>query len=231
MRGKLVVAASVIAGLGAMWAVAALAIEPNRGALYQSKGLPAVSFEVSASGQTITHFQGPTLFACNVIAPGPAKWPRHARISHGKFTIKQILPPQSKDSAILSGRFTAHGGVNGKVKVTTQCLLPPNFRTGPIKHKTVPWSSTSEPAGRTSRWCPDMTKRVAPSGAFNFDSVIKRNTTCKTVAGAIKAGKVTPQTSAPSVFSTPGWTCTRSMTTGRYLCTRRKASFSWINGA
>jgi hypothetical protein len=223
-------AASVIAGLSVVWVVAALAVQPNKGALYKSNSEPAVSFQVSVNGKSITHFHGPTLFACGVIAPGSAQYPSHTKISHGKFTIKQILPPHSKDSATLTGRFTAHGGVIGKVKVATQCLRPPNFNSGPVKHKTFTWSSTSEPAGKTSRWCPDMSKRVPHFGRFNFTSVIEKNTRCETVAKAIKAGKVTPQTSAPPVFSTPGWKCTRSTTTGRDLCNRRKASFSWLNG-
>jgi hypothetical protein len=227
---KLVVAASIIAGMSVLWVVAALAVQPNKGALYESNSDHEVSFEVSAGGKSITHFHGPTLFACGVIAPGPAQYPSRTKISHGKFTIKEILPPHSKNSAILSGHFTAHGGVTGKVKVATQCLRPPNFNSGPVKHKTFTWSSTSEPAGKTSRWCPDTSKRVPHFGPFNFTSLIEKSTSCETVAKAIKAGKVTPQTSVPPLFSTPGWTCTRSMTTGRYLCKRRKASFSWLNG-
>ncbi len=229
MRGKLVLAASVAAGLSVVWVVAALAVQPNKGALYESNSEPAVSFQVSASGKSITHFQGPTLFACGVIAPGSARYPSHTKISHGKFTIKQILPPHSKDSATLTGRFTAHGGVTGTVKVATQCLRPPNFNSGPVKHKTFSWSATSEPASKTSRWCPDKTRQVPKYGPFFFTNVIEKDTTCKTVAKAIKAGKVTPQPTTAPTFSTPGWTCARSMTTGRYICTRRKASFSWVD--
>jgi hypothetical protein len=112
--------------------VAALDVQPNKGALYESNGDHEVSFEVSAGGKSISTFM--------------------------------------------------------------------------VKHKTFTWSSTSEPAGKTSRWCPDMSKRVPHFGPSNFTSLIGKDTSCETVAKAIKAGKVTPQTSAPPLFATPGWT-------------------------
>ena len=203
---------------------------PNQGALYQ--GTQPTRGQLRGLGQRKVDNPLPGADSPRLRRDCPGGGERTQatpRSLDGKFRLKQILPPHSKDSAVLTGRFTAHGGVTGKVKVATQCLLPPNFNSGPIRHKTFSWSATSEPAGKTSRWCPDRARQVPKYGPFFFTDVIEKNTTCKTVAKAIKAGKITPQPTAAPTFSTPGWACGRSMTTGRYICTRRKASFSWVD--
>ncbi|MGZ6616136.1 MAG: hypothetical protein ACXVFQ_17085 [Solirubrobacteraceae bacterium] len=227
MRTRAVVMAVVVTG--GLSAATALALAANKGAIYEGAGGGGVTFTVSVSGKSITDFNGPTRFACGGLAPGSTKYPQHATISHDVFKVTSIQPARSKDITVVTGHFTKGGGVTGTIKVATQCLLPPNFNSGPVKHKTFTWSSTSEPAGKTSRWCPDMSRQVPHFGPFGFTAVIAENTTCKTVAEAIRASKVTPQTMAPPVFSTPGWTCTRSPTSGRYTCSHRKASFSWVN--
>jgi hypothetical protein len=224
MRARAVVTAVIVAG--GMSAATALALAPNKGAIYESKS--DLSFTVSASGKSLTKFQGPTKFACGVLAPGPAKYPKHAKISHGAFKITSIQPAGSKDSTVITGHFTKGGGVRGSIKVATQCLLPPNFNSGPVKHKTFSWSGTSRPDGSASRYCPDGGTRHLPGfGIFNFTNVIASGTTCKTVLAAIKAATVTPNPPKPPTFATKGWTCTGS---APYKCTRHKAFFTFFDG-
>lgn len=234
MKRIVIRAGCAVIAVAALTVATALAVEPNKGAVYEQTGSVSVSFEVSHSGKSITGFKGPSLHACGVLAPGSASFPKHAKISHGAFVVKEIVPAHSKDDEIVSGHFTAHGAVKGTVKVATQCLLPPNFNSGPVKHKTFHWSATSEPAGPSSRYCLDLNRSEPGRGMYDFSSIIVLHTTCPTADHAIKAGKFTkappPDTTGPPVFTTPGWACERNPTSGRYTCTRHRASFSWLEG-
>jgi hypothetical protein len=233
MKSKTLWLTLLAALIGIPVAVAmAAAGKPIKGAIYQEKNVQ-LRFAVSANGKSVTQFQGPFVAACANPAEANPKWQKHAKISGGKFTIKEIVPAHSKNSYVLTGRFTGHGGVTGKIRVATQCLRPPNFNSGPVKHKTFSFSASAEPDGSDSRYCEDKQRHVAGIGFFYFTNLTEKGTNCSAVEHAIKAGKVTtflpPQTPAPPEFSTTGWTCTRATTSGIYTCQRGKADFSFIN--
>lgn len=213
----------------------ALAAQPRKGAVYVGSvgGESQIKFEVAKSGRTLTHFSAPLEAACSNPAPGNPQYPKQARISGGRFTVEEIVPAHSQDSVVFTGSFTANGGVTGKIAVATQCLLPPDFKSGPVKHKTVSWSGTSEPQGKDSGYCFEVSREIPGKGSFTFASITEIATTCKAVDEAIHAGSFTTTTTPPDIygqFATPGWTCTRNTSEDRFTCTKAKASFSFTSG-
>lgn len=225
---------ALIAAAFTLTATLALAAQPQKRAVYFGgagrEESTAIRFEVSANGSMLTKFRGPFEAACGNPAPGPPHYQKQAPISGGRFAVKEILPADSKNSVVISGRFSAHGGVKGKVAIATQCLLPPNFNSGPVKHKTLSWSGTSEPQGTGSAYCLSVSRQLPGKGVFAFETITEVATTCKTVDKAIDAGSFTTTTEPPDIygqFTTPNWTCTRSTSTDRYSCTKAKASFSF----
>lgn len=128
----------------------------------------------------------------------------------------------------MTGQFLAHGGAKGTLEQTIRCLRPPNFNSGPVKHVTVSWSATSEPAGNTSRYCLDHTHKFPPPrGSFTFSTIIETHTTCAPVYAAMNAGAFA--STAPFAFSTPGWICTEPGNGSEFpmRCTKGKAIFSF----
>lgn len=247
-------ALAVAGACGAVLAIVAtaLAAQPNKGAVYAGRlAVPGetakscsaprsgggknggsnnaigsvVCFEVSANGASLTDFTGPYVQACGDPGVATKSYPTHAKISNGRFTVKQIVPAHSKNSTTVSGRFAANGRVTGTVKVATQCLLPPNFNSGPVKHKTYSWSGTSEPSGAGSANCFERGQ---------FTQIITIRTTCKVAFHAMTKGKfaavMTPATTTtpPPTFTTPGWKCANSAASGGYTCTKGKEGFSFV---
>jgi hypothetical protein len=229
----------------------ALAAQPNNGALYVGK-LAAVSemaescsvpkggtgrgagtnagghkvcFEISPNGASLTDFSGPYVQACGNLGVATLSYPTHAEVSNGRFVVKLIVPAHSKNGITVSGRFAANGRVHGIVKVATQCLLPPNFNSGPIKHKSYSWSGSSEPSGAGSAYCFEH-------GQFSQISTVR--TTCQVAYRAMTKGKFTAVTATamttipPPTFTTPGWKCTNTTASGGYTCTKAKGSFSFV---
>lgn len=222
MNRKLFWLGGAVLMLVAVPVTVALATSPNKGAVYKATASsPFISFEVSANGKSVLHLSARNnLITCGP-APGSIKWPAHVKISGGRFTV--TVHEASPNSNTVTGRFLVNGRVKGKLKQTIRCLLPPNFNSGPVKHKTLSWSATSEPAGKASRYCLDHRH-----AGKTFASIIEISTTCKTVYGAMDAGTFTEVPPAPApTFTTPGWTCNRNPTSGRYTCSRAKASFSF----
>jgi hypothetical protein len=211
-----------VLAISALSGAVALAVQPTKGAVYMSFGEDNVSFEVSANGKSLSHLSTGSVAACGGLAPGTLKWPSHVAISHGRFSTAAIFRAHSKDSVALNGHFTPNGGAGGTFKVATECLLPPNFNSGPVKHEMVSWSASSEPEGPASRYCEVLELKT------EFEDITLEHTTCATVDAAIKAG--TTATVAPHEFTTPGWTCTRSTSAGfRFTCSRPGATFSFTN--
>ena len=232
---------ALIAAAFTLTATLALAAQPQKGAVYfggtGGEESSAIGFEVSANGSMLTKFSGPYEAACSNLAPGPPTYQKQAPISGGRFSVKEILPAHSKNSVVISGRFGAHGSVKGKIAIATQCLLPPNFNSGPVKHKTLSWSGTSEPQGTGSAYCLSVSRHLPGKGLFTFETITEVATTCKVVDKAIDAGSFTTTTEPPDIFgqfTTPGWTCNRGTgnenESGRYTCTKAKASFSFSHG-
>lgn len=226
----------IAAGL-TLTATLALAAQPQKRAVYfggtGGEESTAIRFEVSANGSMLTKFSGPFEAACGNPAPGPPDYQKQAPISGGHFAVKEIVPAGSKNSVVISGRFGAHGSVKGKVAIATQCLLPPDFNSGPVKHKTLSWSGTSEPQGTGSAYCLSLSRQLPGKGPFTFETITEVATTCKTVKKALDAGSFATTTEPPDIFgqfTTPGWTCTRNTSTGRYTCTKAKANFSFSHG-
>jgi hypothetical protein len=228
---------ALVAAVSTITATLALAAQPQKKAVYfggtGGEESTAIRFEVSANGSMLTKFSGPFEAACGNPAPGPPNYQKQAPISGGRFAVKEILPADSKNSVVISGRFGAHGSVKGKITVATQCLLPPNFNSGPVKHKTLSWSGTSEPQGNGSGYCFGVSRHIPGKGVFAFETITETATTCKTVKKALDAGSFTTTTEPSDIygqFTTPNWTCTRSTSTYRYSCTKAKASFSFSAG-
>jgi hypothetical protein len=185
-----------------------------------------VCFEVSRNGKSLSDFQGPYVQACGNIGPAALTYQTHAEISRGRFVVKLIVPAHSKNSIVITGQFVAHGGVRGKIRVATQCLLPPNFNSGPVKHETLSWSGTSEPDGKASAFCFDDVRKHG-----SFVQIVEIGTTCRTVKAALDRGTYHDSTATtPQTFTTRGWTCSlRSSTTGEFDCSKSKARFSFIH--
>jgi hypothetical protein len=130
----------------------------------------------------------------------------------------------------VSGRLLSGGRAKGEINGTVECLLPPNFRSGPVKHYHDSWSAISEPDGSASRYCYDDTKPTSSTAGIYLTDIVMMQTTCKTVYTAIKAGSFsTPVPPSRSEFTTPGWDCTIPGPTGlpRYSCKKGSASFSF----
>ena len=102
--------------------------------------------------------------------PRPPRITKQSPISGGRFAVREILPAGSKNSVVISGRFGAHGSVKGKITVATQCLLPPNFNSGPVKHKTLSWSGTSEHEGNGSGYCFGVSRHIPGKGVFALEN-------------------------------------------------------------
>lgn len=231
---KAIGASACAAAAFALMVTLALAAAPQKGAVYVgSIGESRIQFEVSANGRELSHFSAPLEAACSNIAPSSPQYPKQANISGGRFTVKQIVPAGSKNSVVFAGHFTANGGVTGKITVATQCLLPPDFKTGPVKHKTVSWSGTSEPQGKGSGYCFEVSRKIPGKGPFTFASIVEVATTCKAVDKAIHAGRFTTTTTPPDIygqFATRGWMCTSDTSDNRFTCAKAKASFSFTRG-
>jgi hypothetical protein len=232
---------ALIAAAFTLIAPLALAAQPQKGAVYfggtGGEESAAIRFEVSANGSMLTKFSGPYAAACSNPAAANPNYQKQARISGGHFAVKEIVPAHSKNSVVISGRFGAHGSVKGKITIATQCLQPPNFNSGPVKHKTVSWSGTSEPHGAGSAYCLSVSRQLPGKGPFTFEAITEVATTCKVVDKAIDAGNFTTTTEPPDIFgqfTTAGWTCTRGTgnenESDRYSCTKAKASFSFSQG-
>jgi hypothetical protein len=219
----------------ALPAAVALATAPNKGAVYfGDKG--AISFQVSASGRSLSHFRGPYFSVPFCGTPATPHWQTHAKVKGGRFTIRMTLPSgkplhsaHSKFGPVITGGFTGGGGVKGKLKDTEKCPSPKN-PLGPsvvLKHRTASWSGSSEPQGKGSRYCFDHHHTYPhPTGYFTFSNVIEVDTTCKTVYAAMDAGTFSyNSTTHMTSFTTPGWTCTASART--YTCTQASARFSF----
>jgi hypothetical protein len=203
---------------------------------FPSDSSPLVDFEVAKNGKYLTNIDTREFVACANLGPAPPTWPTRAPISGPRFTVSEIVPAHSKNSVRMKGHFTKNGGVKGVIEVATQCLLPPNFNSGPVKHKTFSWSATSEPQGKASAYCEPRSRQIPSKGVFEFSNIIVIRTTCPVVYKAINAGTfITTGTTGVNEdifgeFSTPGWTCTRNVTTDTYVCKKPGKSFSFING-
>ena len=228
MRARVVVTVVIVAG--GMSAATALALAPNKGAVYEATaGSPFISFAVSANGKSVLHLNARNnLITCGP-APGSITWPSHIKISRGHFSA--TVHEASPNSNTVTGSFLAGGRVKGKLKQTIRCLLPPNFNSGPIKHRTISWSATSEPAGKASRYCQDYTHKFPPPhGTFAFSHIIEMHTTCATVYRAMNAG--TFASTAPFGFTTPRWVCKAPGNGSQFpvRCKKGKATFSFEEG-
>ena len=135
MRARAVVTAVVVAG--GMSAATALALAPNKGAIYEGKS--DVSFTVSASGKSLTKFQGPTKFRVRRPSSGARDLPQPRQdLARGLQDHLDPAAAGSKDSTVITGRFTEGGGVRGSIKVATQCLPARRTATGgPVERETV----------------------------------------------------------------------------------------------
>jgi hypothetical protein len=238
--------------LAALPVAVALAAQPTKGAIYdgavagrgaeaQSCSAPVkekgrgggsngggslVCFEVSRNGKSLSDFQGPYVQACANIGVASLSYQTHAKISGGRFVVKLMAPAHSKNSIVITGQFVAHGGVRGKIRVATQCLRPPNFNSGPVKHETLSWSGTSEPDGKASAFCFDDVRKHG-----SYVNIVEIATTCQTVKAALNRGTYHDSTATtPQTFATRGWTCAlQSATSGEFECSKSKARFSFIH--
>ncbi len=230
MKRKLFCVAGAVLMLVALPVAVALATAPNKGAVYEATASsPFISFEVSANGKLVLHLNARNnLITCGP-APGSITWPSHIKISGGRFSA--TVHEASPNSNTVTGRFLPGGRVKGTLKQTIRCLLPPNFNSGPVKHRTIPWSATSEPAGKASRYCQDYTHKFPPPhGTFAFSNIIKTHTTCPTVYRAMNAG--TFASTAPFGFTTPRWVCKAPGNGSQFpvRCKKGKATFSFDEG-
>jgi hypothetical protein len=238
--------------LAALPVAVALAAQPTKGAIYDgavsgqgaeapscsapvkgtgrgsgsSGGGSGVCFEVSRNGKSLSDFQGPYVQACSNIGVATLSYQTHAEISGGRFVVKLIVPAHSKNSIVITGQFVGHGGVKGRIRVATQCLRPPNFNSGPVRHKTLSWSGTSEPDGKASGFCFDDVRKHG-----SYVHIIETGTTCRIVKAALDRGTYHDSTAmTPQTFATRGWTCALgSATTGVFDCSKSKARFSFIH--
>lgn len=249
MRARVVVLIGV--ALAAFLVVAAVAFAAsksvvNNGKLYMGgSGGQTVDFTVAKNGKSLVDFQGP---GSPKIECGPAvsalTWPKTVKLSGDKFTI--TMKESGPNQQTVTGRFHANGRVTGTIKETTECLLPPLFRSGPVKHSTQLWSGTSDPMGKDSEYCNGRSRHFADKGVFNFSGIVGVEVTCPVIDHAIGAGTFTTTGTTPQTedffgeFSTPGWTCVKT-TTGLYhpyTCTRTakvkhktvKETFTFVNG-
>lgn len=112
----------------------ALAAAPVKGALYTGAYNTGgtLSFHVSANGKEVKGFQ-PTYPGPTCLAAPPAPSGQHARIRHGRFTVR-ITPGWT-----LTGRFLAHGKVKGTWKYTRDCQFPIKV----VKQYQGTWSAST----------------------------------------------------------------------------------------
>jgi hypothetical protein len=220
------VGAAVTFLLAAAVAVAASKSVVNKGDVYiGGTNGQTVTFKVAKNGKSLVDFSGPgsTIKDCGPTVAS-LRWPTTAKFSGSKFkiTIKEASPNQQT----VSGTFHANGRITGTIKNTTECLLPPNFRSGPVEHATVSWSGTSEPMGKDSMYCMTVDRHIPGKGPFFFSGIIAIQVKCPTVDGAIGRGSFATTGTTPITesifgqFSTPGWTCPPRSTSGLYTCTR-----------
>ncbi len=228
MGGRVVRFACVALAIAALPVAVALAAAPNKGSVYFGKtsNAAAVSFEVSANGTHVLMFETGVVAPDCGPAPGVAKYPAKVKISKGSFTLKALLPAGSKNSTTITGHFRADGKVKGTIRGTIQCLLPPNFNSGPVKHFSKTWSANSEPDGKASRSCYDYVKPTGQFSGIDLTSIVTFGVPCKTVDAALHAGSFA--TTAPHDFTSPGWTC-KALGGGlaRFSCSKRRDKFNF----
>jgi hypothetical protein len=239
--------AAVLAGLPV---AVALAAQPNNRAIYNgvvagraaeaqrcqaptrgrgsrfNGGGSGICFEVSRDGKSLSDFHGPYVQACANIGVPSLSYETHTKISGGRFVVKLIVPAHSKNSIIIAGQFVGNGGLRGRIRVATQCLRPPNFNSGPVRHETLSWSGTSEPDGKASGFCFDD-----PHKHGRYVNIIEIGTTCRIVKRALDRGTYHDSTAmTPQTFATRGWMCVlHSATTGQFDCSKSKARFSFVD--
>ena len=228
MGGRILRWACAALVVAALPVAVALATAPNKGSVYfgQTSKATDVSFEVSADGTHVRMFDTGVVAPICGPAPGAPKYPASVKISKGSFTLKELLPVGSKNSTTVIGHFEADGKVKGTIRGKIQCLLPPNFNSGPVKHFSQTWSANSEPDGKASRSCYDYVKPTGKFSGIDLTSIVTFGVPCKTVDAALHAG--TFATTAPHDFTTPGWTCT-ALGGGlpRFSCSKRHHKFNF----
>lgn len=228
MGGRIVRWACAALAIAALPVAVALAAAPNKGSVYfgQTSNARDVSFEVSADGTDVVMFDTGVVAPDCGPAPGAPNYPASVKISKGSFTLKELLPAGSKNRTTVTGHFQAGGKVKGTIRGTVQCLLPPNFNSGPVKYFSQTWSANSEPDGKTSRSCYDYVKPTGQYSGIDLTSIVTFGVPCKTVDAALHAGAFA--TAAPHDFTTPGWTC-QDLGGGlpRFSCSKRRHKFSF----
>jgi len=206
----------------------ALAAAPNRGAVYfgQTSNGIGLSFSVSANGEHVLKFGSGVIGPLCNVGVGAPKYGSSAKISNGSFTITEIVPAHSKNGTTITGHFESGGTVKGTAEGTVECLLPPDFRSGPVRHFKHSWSANSEPEGNASRWCYDYVKPTGQFSGIDLTSIVTFGVPCNTVDAALHAG--TFATAAPHEFTTPGWTC-KALGGGlpRFSCSKQHNKFEF----
>jgi hypothetical protein len=176
------------------------------------------SFNVTASGHQLA---SAVVLPIECGVPGGAVVTVHnVPIVNGSFTVAYpglTFRSGFFGSAILSGRFLAHGRASGREVVRTNDTI-----NGSVCQYTVPWTAVAQARG--TRQCP-------PHG--DYLNIVVNGSTCAVVDAALGKGKfVRPTPSQPAgAFTTAGWKC-RDVKGAiqNHQCTRarpHKASFSF----
>lgn len=186
----------------------------------------SVSFQVSQNGKSLLNYRsselGPRCFGSAGASPA---YQTSVKISHRRFTVKKI--ERAAGFETVTGSLLSGGRAKGTIEGVEECLLPPNFRSGTVKHYHDSWSATSEPDGKASRFCYDHVKPTGPTGGLDLTDIIVFHSTCQTAYKAMNAGTLAKVPPTPPAFTTPGWNCTILSPTGEYSCKKGSASFTF----
>jgi hypothetical protein len=216
---------SIGALVGGGVALASGASVVKAGAIYQGQygggGVQAGAVEIFTVAGGGHELASVNVFPIQCGVPGgPTATVHNVPIVKGAFKVKYPglrFAAGFFGSAIVSGKFLAHGRAKGTENVRTNETI-----TGAVCKYSVPWTARAEPSG--TKQCPAHGLGV---------NILVVGSTCAVVDRALDHGKlVRPTPSLPSgSFTTPKWKCkVVEASIQNHRCTRkrpRKASFSF----